>query len=153
MRKPDTSSATVRLLAAQAIGLFDLHQEIAATLRALVDERDAAIAACDEAIRMMGDASRQAGSWQGISEGKDIVIRQLEAERDAAIAASRRVSRKAGEWRDIAKRKDVVIKQLRAKLCAAFLDRLAANDSPLLDAEAAYQATRRARCQDGGQDQ
>jgi hypothetical protein len=81
------------------------------------------------------------------------LLNALVDERDAAIAASRKVSRKAGEWRDIAKRKDVVIKQLRAKLCAAFLDRLAANDSPLLDAEAAYQATRRARGQDGGQDQ
>jgi hypothetical protein len=67
-------------------------------------------------------------------------IRVLLAERDAAIAASRKVSRKAGEWRDIAKRKDVVIKQLEAKLCAASLDMLAANDAPLLDAEDAYRA-------------
>jgi hypothetical protein len=34
-----------RLLAAQALGLCELHREIAATLRAIVDERDAAIAA------------------------------------------------------------------------------------------------------------
>ena len=65
------------------------------------------------------------------------LLNALLDERDAAIAASRKVSRKAGEWRDIAKRKDVVIKQLEAKLCAAFLGQLAENDAPLLDAEAA----------------
>jgi hypothetical protein len=92
----DTSREAVKMLAEQhdgsdpinADGLRDWHRNTAATLRALVDERDAAIAARDEAIRMMGGASRQAGSWQGISEGKDLVIKQLEAERDYWIQNS-----------------------------------------------------------------
>ena len=41
-------------------------------------ERDEAIAERDR----LREALRQAGSWRGIAEGKDIVIRQLEAERD-----------------------------------------------------------------------
>ncbi len=49
-------------------------------------ERDAALSARDDAIRRLGDAARDAGRWRGISEGKDIVIKQLEAERDALRA-------------------------------------------------------------------
>jgi hypothetical protein len=82
MSKPDTSrEAVVRLR--KLVAMCGDDADIG-TLRALLAERDAAIAARDEAIRMMSDASRQAGAWQGISEGKDIALRQLEAERDAA---------------------------------------------------------------------
>jgi hypothetical protein len=107
--------------------------DTAAAIRALWAERDAAIAARDEAIRMMGEASRQAGSWQGISEGKDIALRQLEAERDAAVHMSRNLAHALGEAR-------VEVAALQTKLRAASLDRLAANDAPLLDAESAYRA-------------
>jgi hypothetical protein len=34
------------------------------------------------AIKEVADMARQAGSWRGIAEGKDIVIQQLEAERE-----------------------------------------------------------------------
>jgi hypothetical protein len=119
MSKPDTSAETQGRLVHEHDGVRSTlgmrpyeHGDTAATLRALLAERDAAIAARDEAIRRMGEASRQAGSWQGIAEGKDIVIRQLEAERDA----------------------------LQVRLRGASLDMLAANDAPLLDAEAAFAA-------------
>jgi len=66
----------------------------AAKLRALLAraekaeaERDRAVEARTEAIKIMADMSRQAGSWQGIAEGKDVVIRQLEAEQDRLRAA------------------------------------------------------------------
>lgn len=59
---------------------------ISALLRALLAERDAALTARDDAIRRMSDASREAGSWRGISDGKDVVIKQVEAERDALRA-------------------------------------------------------------------
>jgi hypothetical protein len=62
------------------------YPALAAKLRALLAERDAAFRIRDDAIKMMGDASREAGSWRGISEGKNIIIRRLEAERDAARA-------------------------------------------------------------------
>jgi chromosome segregation ATPase len=65
----------------------------AATLRALLARVEAAEAARTEAIRQMASMARQAGSWQGIAEGKDAIIRELEtdlqraeAERDAARA-------------------------------------------------------------------
>jgi hypothetical protein len=47
------------------------------TLRA---ERDAAFDVRDEAIRLMAQASREAGSWRGIAEAKDDIIRNLERE-------------------------------------------------------------------------
>lgn len=59
----------------------------AATLRALVRERDEARAARSAAIREMCEQARAAGSWQGIADGKDIIIKQLEAERDTAWQA------------------------------------------------------------------
>jgi hypothetical protein len=46
-----------------------------------------AIKARDMAIREMADRARESGSWQGIAEGKDIVIRGLEAERQRLRAA------------------------------------------------------------------
>jgi uncharacterized small protein (DUF1192 family) len=52
-------------------------------------ERDEAISGRDTAIRYLVAHAREAGSWQGIVEGKDIVIRQLEAERDRLREALR----------------------------------------------------------------
>ena len=52
-------------------------------------ERDRAFDARNLALKEMSAAARQAGSWQGIAEGKDVVIRQLEAERDRLRAALR----------------------------------------------------------------
>ena len=133
--KPDTSRVAVQTLASHWHGEY-----ICDLLNALVDERDAllvdiefAIFSRDEAIRMMGEASRQAGSWQGISEGKNIVVRQLEAERDAAVHMERNLAHALGETR-------AEVATLRANLRAAFLDRLAANDAPLLNLEAAFAA-------------
>lgn len=48
--------------------------------RHLREELDNAVKARSVAIREMADMARQAGSWQGIAEGKDIIIRQLEGE-------------------------------------------------------------------------
>lgn len=50
-------------------------------------ERDDAIKARNMAIREMAERAREAGSWRGIAEGKDIVIRRLEAERQRLRAA------------------------------------------------------------------
>jgi hypothetical protein len=99
MRKPDTSREAVEMLAEQhdgsdptnADGLRDWHRDTAATLRALLAERDAA--------------------RQHVESERDIV-HMLMTQRDA----------------------------LQARLRAASLDRLAANDAPLLGLEAAYQA-------------
>lgn len=44
------------------------------------------------AIREMVEMARRAGSWQGIAEGKDIIIRQLEDERDRLRAALQRIA-------------------------------------------------------------
>jgi hypothetical protein len=66
--------------------LWPLVQENLGALEAVRLQLSDAIKARNEAIRLMGEASLKAGSWQGIAEGKDIVIRQLEAERDAARA-------------------------------------------------------------------
>ncbi len=95
MSKPDTSREAVEMRAQQHDGTSAIvpgllrawYRETADLLRALVDERDAAIAARNEAIRQLGAAARKAGSWQGISEGKDIATRQLEAERDDAMTS------------------------------------------------------------------
>lgn len=46
----------------------------------LLAERDAAVEARAFAVREMADMARQAGSWQGVAEGKDAIIRELEAE-------------------------------------------------------------------------
>lgn len=56
--------------------------EAADEIERLRAERDEAISGRDTAIRYLVAHAREAGSWQGIAEGKDIVIRQLEAERD-----------------------------------------------------------------------
>jgi hypothetical protein len=56
--------------------------EAADEIERLRAERDEAISGRDTAIRYLAARAREAGSWQGIAEGKDIVIRQLEAERD-----------------------------------------------------------------------
>ena len=58
----------------------ELQDIITATLRALARERDKAREARTVAIQQMCEHARAAGSWQGMAEGKDIVIRQLEAE-------------------------------------------------------------------------
>jgi hypothetical protein len=60
-------------------------------------------------------------------------IRQLEAERDAAQDMLRNLAHALGEAR-------AEVAALQARLRAASLDRLAANDAPLLDAEAAFAA-------------
>lgn len=57
-------------------------EDTAATLRALLARAERAEAARTEAIREMADMARQAGSWRGIAEGKDAILRDLERERD-----------------------------------------------------------------------
>lgn len=82
--KPDTSEAAVET-AAEMLDAYDFDVT-AALLRALLAERDAALTARDDAIRRMADAARDAGRWRGISEGNDVVIKHLRAERDALRA-------------------------------------------------------------------
>jgi hypothetical protein len=77
----DAADEIERLRAAESVALLDarrFHRERdkAEALRDLARE------VCNLAIKEMADMARQAGSWRGIAEGKDIVIRQLEAERD-----------------------------------------------------------------------
>ena len=80
----DTSAEAVALLLLE-LDLADqpLASNAAATLRALLAERDRAVEARTVAVREMAAMARQYGVWQGIAEGKDAVIRQVEAERDA----------------------------------------------------------------------
>lgn len=59
----------------------------------LTEELAQATVARDDAIRRMADAARDAGRWRGISEGKEIVIKHLQAERDALRAALAAVER------------------------------------------------------------
>ena len=107
MNKPDTSREAVERLA----GVFELPRDVdniltsrkdawpvAATLRALLDERDAAQTECLEQARLNGmgaerelkliaernsaisEACKQAfqsGRWQGIAQGKDDTIARL----------------------------------------------------------------------------
>lgn len=88
----DTSAEAVERLASRYLGTAPAHAAAAATLRALLAERDKAKEARDCAIREMCEQARAAGSWQGIAEGKDIIIKQLEAERDAARAMIEQMS-------------------------------------------------------------
>lgn len=44
------------------------------------------------AIKGISEMARQAGFWQGSAEGKDIIIRQLEADRDRLRAALQRIA-------------------------------------------------------------
>jgi hypothetical protein len=67
---------------ATVTGGWDQARKRQEQVRNLEAERDRAVEARTEAIKIMSEMSRQAGSWQGIAEGKSIVIRQLEAERD-----------------------------------------------------------------------
>jgi hypothetical protein len=144
----DTSREAVEMRAQQHDGTSAIMpgvlgawcRETADLLRALLAERDAAIAARDEAIRMMGEASRQAGSWQGISEGKDLAIKQLEADRDYWMQNSATAWDTCEQRRLEAAQASLERDALRAALRSASLDRLAANDAPLLDAEAAFAA-------------
>lgn len=62
-------------------------KEVEALQRDLANAREARTVA----IQIMSDMSRQAGSWQGIAEGKDIIIRQLETDRALLRAALRRI--------------------------------------------------------------
>lgn len=115
--KPDTSEAAVERDAATVEHFARVWPEdaeesvrdamrnslvhISALLRALLAERDAAAIARDDAIRRMADASRDAGRWRGISEGNDVVIKHLRAERDALRAqrdSLRDALEKALEW-------------------------------------------------------
>lgn len=105
----------------------------AATLRALAQERDALERVRDEAITRMGEAARNAGSWQGIAEGKDIVIRQIEAERDAARAQVERLREAIKEAiGDLSEHAEpygrVAIESAHQKLRAAWLAALAAKE-------------------------
>lgn len=63
--------------------------EIEALQRGIDRARDRATVAA--AIKEMAEMARQAGSWQGIAEGKDIIIRQLEADRDRLRAALKQI--------------------------------------------------------------
>jgi hypothetical protein len=68
-------------------------EQMGARIGALEAERDRAAEARTKAIKIMSEMSRQAGSWQGIAEGKSIVIHQLEvdlveARRDALEEAA-----------------------------------------------------------------
>lgn len=89
MTEIDTSAETVERVAGvlenEAAHMnrqasIDAMHRLAATLRALARERDEAREARTVAIQQMCEHARAAGSWQGMAEGKDIVIRQLEAE-------------------------------------------------------------------------
>lgn len=82
--KPDTNEAEV-VRAAEMLEAYDFDVT-AALLRDLLAERNAAVTARDDAIRRLGDAARDAGRWRGISEGNDVVIKHLSAERDALRA-------------------------------------------------------------------
>lgn len=59
-----------------------LAAEAADWIGKLEAQRDRAVEARNLAIKEVADMARQAGSWRGIAEGKDIVIQQLEAERE-----------------------------------------------------------------------
>lgn len=63
--------------------------EIEALQRGIDRARDRATVAA--AIKEMSEMARQAGFWQGSAEGKDIIIRQLEADRDRLRAALHRI--------------------------------------------------------------
>jgi hypothetical protein len=101
----DAADEIERLRAAESVALLDalrFHRERDKAQA----ERDRAVEARTEAIKVMADMSRQAGSWQGIAEGKDIVIRQLEAERDRLREALRYwlhddEVRDFGEWFEV----------------------------------------------------
>jgi hypothetical protein len=49
---------------------------------AAADEIERLRGALNLAIKEVADMARQAGSWRGIAEGKDIVVQQLEVERE-----------------------------------------------------------------------
>ena len=83
--------------------------EAAAEIERLRAELDKANEARSEAIRIMADMARQAGSWQGVAEGKDIVIRQIEAERDEA-------TQRGDDWCDQAQKLRAERDRLRAGL-------------------------------------
>lgn len=94
MADVDTSAQAVKRLADDLQDIrwpayqgSKLREDAAHTLRALLAERDRAVEARTVAVREMAAMARQAGSWQGIAEGKDAIIRQVEAERDALRAA------------------------------------------------------------------
>jgi hypothetical protein len=57
-------------------------EEAADEIERLRAERDQAKKVRSVAIREMTAMARDAGGWRGLSEGKDIVIRQLETDRD-----------------------------------------------------------------------
>ncbi len=78
-----------------------------------------------EAVQML------ASHWQG--EYIYDLLNALVDERDIAVHMERNLAHALGEAR-------AEVATLQARLRAASLDRLAANDAPLLDAEAAYQA-------------
>lgn len=54
-----------------------LQREAAAEIERLRAERDQAKKVRSVAIKEMAAMARDAGSWRGVSEGKDIVINQL----------------------------------------------------------------------------
>jgi hypothetical protein len=57
-------------------------QDLSDLLLAAADEIERMREARNLAIKEVADMARQAGSWRGTAEGKDIVIQQLEAERE-----------------------------------------------------------------------
>jgi hypothetical protein len=80
----DTSAETVGRYVTEARAIGRAHY--ADMFLALLTERDEATKACRLALKEVSDTARDAGSWQGLAEGKDVVIRQLEAERDTVTA-------------------------------------------------------------------
>ena len=77
--------------------LSDLLLAAADEIERLRAERDQAKEVRSVAIREMAAMARDAGGWRGLSEGKDIVIRQLEAERDRLQKALDGVMNSHGE--------------------------------------------------------
>jgi hypothetical protein len=98
--------------------------EAARRIGNLEAERDRAFDTRNLALKEMSAAARQAGSWQGIAEGKDVVIRQLEAERNRLRSGFLMAMQYDNKCRQTGQPCDA------PKLCACFLETEGWCDAP-----------------------